>query len=100
MERIRNRVAGLDVHRDSVVVCLRVAVGMEVETVKRSFSTTSAGIADLGDWLADHEVTTVVMESTGVYWKPVLLRVGGPVRGAVAAATPSTSRTSRAARAT
>jgi transposase len=71
VDRIRDRVAGLDVHRDSVVACLRLAVGGDVDTVKRSFSTMSAGVAELGAWLGEHEVGTVVMEATGVYWKPV-----------------------------
>ena len=72
MDRIRDRVAGLDVHRDSVVGCLRLAVGADVETVKRSFSTMSGGVAELAAWLGDHQVGTVVMEATGVYWKPVV----------------------------
>ncbi len=79
MERIRDRVAGLDVHRDSVVACLRLAVQGEVETVKRSFSTMSAGIGELATWLADHEVGTAVIEATGVYWKPVYYGLEGLV---------------------
>lgn len=77
MDRIRDRVAGLDVHRDNVVACLRLAVGGEVETVKRSFSTMSVGIAELASWLGDHDVATVVMEATGVYWKPVYYGLEG-----------------------
>jgi transposase len=71
METIRDRVAGLDVHRDRVVACVRLAGEGRVETVKQSFSTMSAGLGELADWLADYDVTTVVMEATGVYWKPV-----------------------------
>lgn len=77
MDRIRDRVAGLDVHRDNVVACLRLAVGGEVETVKRSFSTMSVGVAELASWLGDHDVATVVMEATGVYWKPVYYGLEG-----------------------
>lgn len=69
MEGIRDRVAGLDVHRDSVVGCVRLAIDDDVRTVKRSFSTMSAGVSELAEWLAAHEVDTVVMEATGVYWK-------------------------------
>ncbi len=79
MERIRDRVAGLDVHRDTVVGCLRLAIDDDVKTVKRSFSTMSAGVAELADWLASHEVDTVVMEATGVYWKPVYYGLEGLV---------------------
>ena len=48
MDRIRDRVAGLDVDRDSVVACLRLAVGGDVQTVKRSFSTMSGGVTRTG----------------------------------------------------
>jgi transposase len=66
-----DRVAGLDVHRDTVVACLRLGRGDEPELHRRSFSSTSAGVAELAAWMADFEVTRVVMESTGVYWKCV-----------------------------
>lgn len=71
MRRIRDRVAGLDVHRDSVVACVLLVVAGVVEIDKRSFSTTAAGIRELGEWLAERDVELVVMEATGVYWRPV-----------------------------
>ncbi len=72
METIRDRVAGLDVHRDRVLACVRIVDGGgRVKTFKRSFSTMTADLVGLGDWLNDQAVTTAVMESTGVYWKPV-----------------------------
>lgn len=71
MRRIRDRVAGLDVHRDEVTACARwVDHGEVVEELER-FSTTVAGVTALGAWLLDRGVTTVAMEATGVYWKPV-----------------------------
>lgn len=79
MDRIRDRVAGLDVHRDTVVGCVRVAAGGDVQTIKQSFSTMSTGVAALAEWLAEHEVTTAVMEATGVYWKPVYYGLEGLV---------------------
>lgn len=71
MRRIRDRVAGLDVHRDQVTACVRLAAGSEVHEELERFPTTVAGVARLGVWLVDHGVTTVAMEATGVYWKPV-----------------------------
>jgi transposase len=72
VETIRRRVAGLDVHRDRVVVCLRlVDGGGRVKTQKRSFSTMTVGVGDLAGWLTENEIATAVMESTGVYWKPI-----------------------------
>jgi transposase len=72
MERVSERVAGLDVHKKTVTVCVRVpgpasARRQEVQT----FGTTTAALLALRDWLSAHEVTHVAMESTGVYWKPV-----------------------------
>ena len=71
MRRIRDRVAGLDVHRDTVVACVQLFDGTSVENQKHSFSTTVAGIGQLGEWLAEREVELVVMEATGVYLRPV-----------------------------
>jgi len=71
MRRIRNRVAGLDVHRDSVTGCVECFDGVDVEVTTQKFSTTARGIRELADWLATFEVELVVMEATGVYWKPV-----------------------------
>jgi transposase len=72
MEQIHDRVAGLDVHRDSVAGCARVP-GVRRGTVahKARFATTTAGLCELGGWLGDHGVSVVGMEATGVYWKPV-----------------------------
>ena len=71
MRRIRNKVGGLDVHRDSVTGCVEIFDGVDVEVTKAKFSTTATGIRELADWLATFEVELVVMEATGVYWKPV-----------------------------
>ncbi len=70
MKRIRDRVAGLDVHRDTVVACCRVvAPDGEVEITKQSFATTRKGLGELAVFLSCAAVTTVAMEATGVYWK-------------------------------
>ena len=67
MEQIHERVAGLDVHRDSVSACARVPSQRgSVEVDKARFATTTAGLAA---WLAERLVTVVGMEATGVYWK-------------------------------
>jgi transposase len=77
MRRIRDRVGGLDVHKDSVVACARVVLGEEVSVDKQRFGTTMREVRALRDWLADHELTTVVMEATGQYWKPVYYGLEG-----------------------
>jgi transposase len=77
MKQIRDKVAGLDVHRDTVVACCRVPGGRGFKTVKRSFSTTGKALSELSSWLLEAGVTTVVMEATGVYWKPVYYALEG-----------------------
>jgi transposase len=59
--------AGIDVHKDSLKVAARVYGKVTIET----FGTTSSEIFRLADWLASLGVSSVAMESTGVYWKPV-----------------------------
>jgi transposase len=72
MERLIERVCGLDVHKQTVAACVRVpgSKGTREQHV-RTFGTTAAELLALRDWLEAHEVTHVAMESTGVYWKPI-----------------------------
>ena len=63
---------GLDVHKDTVVACVRrTAANGTVEQQVETFPTTTAGLLGLGDWLVERGVRIAAMESTGVYWKPV-----------------------------
>jgi hypothetical protein len=66
------RCAGLDVHKDSVTACVRVPDGHGGRHGQTGrFTTTTAGLVVLAEWLASFGVTRVGMESTGCYWKPV-----------------------------
>ena len=71
MEVLHPRCCGLDVHKDTVVACVRL--GIDGKTVKevRTFSTTTADLMALSQWLDENKCTHIAMESTGVYWKPV-----------------------------
>jgi len=72
MEILHPRCCGLDVHKKSVVACLRlVGPGTKVHSEVRTFSAMTDDLLALADWLRGHEVTHVAMESSGVYWKPV-----------------------------
>jgi transposase len=71
MEVLHPRCAGLDVHKDVVVACVRIAQAGKVSQDVRSFSTTTSGLLELQEWLTSGECTHVAMEATGVYWKPV-----------------------------
>ncbi len=67
MEVIYDRCCGLDVHKKTVVACVMTPESRET----RTFPTMTKDLLMLGDWLAEHGVTHVAMESTGVYWQPV-----------------------------
>lgn len=71
MEVLYRRCAGLDVHKELVVACVRIARGDRVERETARFGTTTRELLRLQEWLLSQEVTHVAMESTGVYWKPV-----------------------------
>jgi hypothetical protein len=65
MEVIHERCAGLDVHKETVVGCLRVRERGEVRREVQRFATTTAGLLQLGDWLRQAGCTQVAMEATG-----------------------------------
>jgi transposase len=74
IEAVIERAAGLDIAKASLVACVRVPDGHRpgrARTHKRVFATTTAGLLQLADWLAAHQIQLVGMESTGQYWKPV-----------------------------
>lgn len=73
MKVISQRVAGLDVHKKTVMAAVRVpnpSGGERVEIVKQ-FSTFHSDLRCLSSWLSEHGVTDVAMEATGMYWVPV-----------------------------
>jgi transposase len=64
--------AGLDVHKKTVVACVRrIGADGVVQREVRTFHTLTIGLIAMADWLAQQGVGHVAMESTGVYWKPV-----------------------------
>lgn len=77
MKQIRDKVAGLDIHRDTVVACYEIRGPDGIEICKDTFSTTQSGLADLVNFLSQAGVTTIAMEATGVYWKPVYYALEG-----------------------
>lgn len=72
MEVVHTRCAGMDISKKDAKVCVRHAGAgrrKTVETVTTWGSMTSQILA-LRDHLAEQQVTCVVMEATGDYWKP------------------------------
>lgn len=69
---VHQRCCGLDVHKKTVVACIMVTLATgEVQKQVRTFSTMTVDLLTLADWLKAFQVTHLVMESTGVFWKPV-----------------------------
>lgn len=87
MELLYPRCAGLDVHNKNVVACVRISKKRETARHTQTFSTTTKGLLSLADWLNEHGVTHAVMESTGVYWRPVWHVLDGHVDLSLANAT-------------
>lgn len=71
MEIVHSCCAGMDVHKETVVVCVLRPSGKRTLHDTRTFGTTTVQLLALADWLAKQGVTHAAMESTGVYWKPV-----------------------------
>lgn len=67
------RVCGMDVHKNSVVACVRILNAKDgtVQSTLRRFGTMTADLVELRQWLTEQQVTHAAMESTGVYWQPV-----------------------------
>jgi len=71
VKTLHDRCAGLDVHKIEVVACVRLVSKRKVVREVRRFRTTTQGLLQLLEWLEHAGCTHVVMEATGVYWKPV-----------------------------
>src|SRR5690349_13684062 len=54
MEVLYPRCAGLDVHKATVVAAVRLVAGGKVAREVRTFATTTAGLLELAEWLAEN----------------------------------------------
>ena len=73
METLYTTAAGIDVHRDTLVVSIRKVDQRGKEKVEtKTFETFHRALVKMVAWLDEHEVPIVGLESTGVYWKPAV----------------------------
>ena len=63
--------AGLDVHKQKIVVCCLDGRSQPPKITQNTFGTFRDELMRLRDWLVNHGCTHVAMDSTGVYWMPV-----------------------------
>ena len=100
MEQLIERCAGLDVHKDTVAVCVHLSEpgGKKVQEIQ-TFGTMTPDLLALRDWLESLGVTHVAMESTGVNSETRLLHSGrGIHRSSLFSSMRLISRTFRAER--
>jgi transposase len=103
------KIAGIDVHKRMLaVVGADLAADGEPAFERRRFGSTPAQLRALADWLLEHHVEEVVMESTAQYWKPVWAALerywkplsqtregGGPMAGTLHLAQAQSNRAPR-----
>ena len=72
MDVIHPRCAGLDISKKDAKVCVRIngAGRRKTSETVTTFGATTRQIMAMRDHLAAQQVTCVVMEATGDYWKP------------------------------
>ena len=72
MKENPRRCCGIDVHKNSVTVCVLPPIGQRhLATKKRKFRTYTRDLRQLRAWLKNCKVTEIAMESTGQYWRPL-----------------------------
>jgi transposase len=66
------RCCGIDVHKNSVTVCVLPPAGQpHLEVKRRKFRTYTRDLRQMRAWLKNCQVTDIAMESTGQYWRPL-----------------------------
>jgi len=71
MQKVYRRCCGMDVHKDTVVVCVLPPVGTEGKIIRKTYGTFRNDLIRMRTWFKQLKVTEIAMESTGVYWRPV-----------------------------
>lgn len=72
MQVIHTHCAGLAIHKKTVVACCLITSSEgTVQKKIRTFSTMTADLLALADWLNTLSITHIAIESTGVSWRPL-----------------------------
>lgn len=69
MEVLYERVAGLDIGKATLVVCVRTPGPGGWRSETRTYPTTTRALGAMRDWLLEQGVTIAAIESTSTYWK-------------------------------
>ncbi len=76
MEELLERCSGLDVHKKTVVACIMIGSGKQMQKEVRTFGTMTEDLEELSQWLKANKIKHVVVESTGVFWQPIFNVLG------------------------
>lgn len=68
MSQVNPNAAEVAIGAEEIVVCV---AGEESTQIVKAFSNYTVDLCAIGQWLKEHNVKTVAMESTGVYWMPL-----------------------------
>jgi len=68
MSRVNPQAAGVDIGAEEIVACV---ASNETTQLVRGFGNYTVDLHAIANWLAEHKIRTVAMESTGVYWIPL-----------------------------
>jgi transposase len=95
MESLYGTVAGLDVHKKTVVVVVLQSMQPDQDYASGIFGTTQFGLKELVAFLRQHGVTHAAMESTAQYWRPVWMALEGEFTMTLAQARSTRARRGR-----
>ncbi len=95
MESLYGTVAGLDVHKKTVVVVVLQSVQPDQDYASGIFGTTQFGMQELVAFLRQHGITHAAMESTAQYWRPVWMALEGEFTLTLAQARSTRARRGR-----
>lgn len=68
MSQVNPNAAGVDIGAVEIVVCV---AGENNTQIVKGFGNYTVDLQSIGNWLKEHKIKTVAMESTGVYWIPL-----------------------------
>jgi len=68
LRQINPHAAGVEIGAEEIVVCVPEPANTQIVKI---FGNYTADLQAIGRWLKEHQVETVAMESTGVYWIPL-----------------------------
>jgi transposase len=68
MSRIHQHAAGVDIGAIEIVACVP---GEENTQLVKAFGNYTVDLQVLAQWMKNHDIRTIAMESTGVYWIPL-----------------------------